>query len=226
MSAKKTGEVIKCAVCGKEKYFPQCRLDQQAKYCSNKCYFIASKGTPKPSLQNGKIVKCTECGKEFYLSNSQFHIKRCSKKCANAYMSRLYKNRPDRKANLRRAMTFRDFTTPEAHERMVKIGSMTKPRFGAANNLWKGGITTLQNKQRAKPEYKAWRKAVYERDGYKCQMCGTNKNLHAHHKKEFAKYPELRYEVSNGLTVCQPCHGKIHGRNIPNIGQVNKKLNK
>ncbi|MEY3429422.1 MAG: hypothetical protein RI930_249 [Pseudomonadota bacterium] len=61
---------------------------------------------------------------------------------------------------------------------------------------------------------KKWRYLVFKRDGFVCQAknCFEKKGLHAHHIKEFAKYPELRLEVSNGLTLCKSCHNKIHSK--------------
>jgi len=59
--------------------------------------------------------------------------------------------------------------------------------------------------------YKAWRKKVYVRDGYTCKECGARKRLEAHHIKMWAHFPELRYEVSNGITLCKKCHGKLTG---------------
>lgn len=58
----------------------------------------------------------------------------------------------------------------------------------------------------------SWRRQVFERDNFTCQHCGTKGgNLHAHHIKEWSKFPELRIEVSNGLTLCISCHDKHHG---------------
>jgi 5-methylcytosine-specific restriction endonuclease McrA len=52
-----------------------------------------------------------------------------------------------------------------------------------------------------------WAKAVRERDGYKCRRCGATKcKLQAHHIKPYAEFPHLRYVLSNGLTLCIPCH--------------------
>lgn len=62
-------------------------------------------------------------------------------------------------------------------------------------------------------EYKEWRKAVFERDKYTCQMCGEKGvRLNAHHKKEYAFFPELRYELGNGITLCVNCHKMVHRR--------------
>lgn len=62
-------------------------------------------------------------------------------------------------------------------------------------------------------EYKAWRKSVYDRDDYTCQFCGARGvKLNAHHRKAYAVHPDLRYQVENGITLCVPCHKKIHGR--------------
>ncbi len=55
--------------------------------------------------------------------------------------------------------------------------------------------------------YKSWRKKVFERDEYSCQKCGQIAGyLTAHHKKSWAKYPKLRYKLTNGITLCEDCH--------------------
>jgi 5-methylcytosine-specific restriction endonuclease McrA len=56
-------------------------------------------------------------------------------------------------------------------------------------------------------EYKNWRKAVYTRDDYTCQMCGKRGgHLEADHIKPWAFFPDLRYDINNGRTLCRPCH--------------------
>ena len=63
------------------------------------------------------------------------------------------------------------------------------------------------------PQYKAWRADVFERDNFTCAICGqVGGTLNAHHIKPYAEYPELRYELSNGITLCEKCHRRIHGR--------------
>ena len=52
-----------------------------------------------------------------------------------------------------------------------------------------------------------WRVAVFERDGYRCRECGASGGrLQAHHIQPYKANPILRYELSNGLTLCVACH--------------------
>jgi hypothetical protein len=83
---------------------------------------------------------------------------------------------------------------------------------GDKNYNWKGGISKLKIYKHYKNfEYINWRKQVFERDGWTCQKCG-NKGvmLHPHHIKGYTEYPEARYVVDNGITLCVPCHHQTH----------------
>lgn len=95
---------------------------------------------------------------------------------------------------------------------------------------WKGGITPLRKKAYASQEYKLWRKSVFERDNYTCVWCKERGGeLTADHIKQWAYFPELRYELSNGRTLCICCHRKSHTwgswdykkRGVKLVGNVN-----
>ena len=100
-----------------------------------------------------------------------------------------------------------------------KNGTLPK---GDKHYKWKGGRPWERFKN---PEYLAWRAAVLERDGYVCQQCGRQckkyeHGLAAHHVKPYAEFPELRYEISNGLTLCRQCHMRLHGKPLAPKQQV------
>ena len=63
--------------------------------------------------------------------------------------------------------------------------------------------------------YKDWQKLVFNTDKYKCVKCGCcsrkdKKTLCAHHILPWLNWPELRYELKNGVTLCTKCHNKYH----------------
>jgi 5-methylcytosine-specific restriction endonuclease McrA len=73
--------------------------------------------------------------------------------------------------------------------------------------------------------YNAWRKAVMERDGHRCVICGSDQRLHADHIKPTSRFPELMREVNNGRALCESCHRKtdtyggnqLKGRRRPGV---------
>ena len=73
---------------------------------------------------------------------------------------------------------------------------------------WRGGITPINVSIRNTIKYRLWREAVFKRDNYTCLWCGddTGGNLEADHIKSFSNYPEYRFVLSNGRTLCIPCH--------------------
>ena len=102
----------------------------------------------------------------------------------------------------------------EAAKQKLRIHCIkTKRLVGKNNPLWKGGVTPENEIIRHSSKYKIWRLSVYERDFFTCQDCKcSGVRLNAHHIKHFAKYPELRFDISNGITLCKGCHKKAHSK--------------
>lgn len=109
--------------------------------------------------------------------------------------------------------------TPETRNKMAEAhrgdkNPMNNPLHrlkvsGKNCHFWKGGITPENIRIRTSLEYKKWRKDVFERDNYTCQICGqVGGTLQADHIKSFAANPESRFDLNNGRTLCLSCHKK------------------
>lgn len=84
-------------------------------------------------------------------------------------------------------------------------------RRGNKTNLWKGGVTPINKLLRSSSAFKIWREQIFKRDDYICQECKQKGNyLHPHHIKSFVDYPELKFDIDNGITLCADCHQKKH----------------
>ena len=109
-----------------------------------------------------------------------------------------------------------------------EVGSVPWNR-GKLYGKYKG----LLNKIKQSSKYRQWRLVIYERDEYKCQTCGSKKEIRAHHKttmkelyyafldqyktldtkqlyKQSKEYSPF-WKVDNGITVCHECHKVLHG---------------
>lgn len=190
------------------------------------------------------IKQCKTCGKNFekkinYSKAKWKTAQFCSNPCINKGRESKLKGIPlseERKAHLSKVLMGRTCNTGRTHIKkgqhlspateFGKIPPWNKgkknPHFtGPKNPRWKGGIYPEHLKIRHSPEMKRWREAIFERDNFTCVLCkrkrkpGDRVILHADHIKRFAEYPELRFNLDNGRTLCKECHLKTdtHGRN-------------
>lgn len=121
----------------------------------------------------------------------------------------------------------KELNIPIRSQSEVKIGLLT----GSYHPNWKGGITSLYMRLREFFATNIAQKAR-ERDGFKCQICGSKKKLHVHHIVSFSEivgqiiseHPEFTVErnanelyniivndkrfldIDNLITCCHDCH--------------------
>lgn len=75
-------------------------------------------------------------------------------------------------------------------------------------------------------EYKVWRKSVFEKNCYTCQVCKQRGGeLQADHIKPQSIFPELRFDLNNGRTLCRPCHLKTDTWGIRATNDKSKTTN-
>ena len=75
-------------------------------------------------------------------------------------------------------------------------------------NSWKGGCPSSK-------KWINWSQNVKKRDNWVCQHCGykgskKNKFIISHHKVHYKLAPELKFIISNGITLCRKCHPLYH----------------
>ena len=199
----KTGEYIKCDNCGKFVYKPKNEIKRYKKhYCSVKCR---------------KTIMTDEIKKKISLGNKG--KKRTKEYCINASLIRKgqkswnkgLKNIHSEEGKIRIGNIWRGKHLPEYVKEKMSLSHKEEKAY-----QWKGGISIINYGLRKSFPYRKWRKSVFERDNYTCQICGKRGNkLNAHHISEWANYEDLRFDINNGITLCKECH----------IGLVNKKEN-
>jgi len=93
-----------------------------------------------------------------------------------------------------------------------KIRKNTPVRTGIRHHNWRGGITPQSLLGRQSAKYHKWRKEVLNRDAHRCRVkdCNESNRVIAHHIFEFAAYPDMRYSVDNGITICRKHHNQKH----------------
>jgi hypothetical protein len=83
---------------------------------------------------------------------------------------------------------------------------------GEGHFRWISDRTKLKRytgcEERRSPAYKDWRKKVCDRDEWKCKINNNDcaGKIEVHHILSFKKYPELKYEVNNGICLCKNHH--------------------
>lgn len=79
--------------------------------------------------------------------------------------------------------------------------------------MWNSNLTSEDRQdRRILPEYNEWTFNVKERDKFTCQKCQDNKggNLISHHILGYIEYPNSRFDLDNGITLCDYCHKEFH----------------
>ena len=165
--------------------------------------------------KTGAEYECNVCGKTVY--KSRWELNRaawvfCSNKC---YWKSLKGRKLPQSTRGKMSKSFTGRKYSEEHNRKIRVAQTGKPKWnietikkisGENNHMWKGGISTENQLVRHSYKYVQCRRAVVKRDSGRCIKCGSIKKLHADHIKPFSTYPELRFELSNGRTLCEPCH--------------------
>lgn len=160
---------------------------------------IRHKGEKSNNWKGGK-PKC-ECGVIIGYNNKQ---------CKNCYILKLKSNPPlkgfkhtdESKEKIRNANIGKKLSKETIQKLVGKIP------WNYIEDRTKLKKFSKDNKQRKTSAYNNWSRSVKNRDNYICRIsnkdcCGI---LEAHHILPFRDYPELRFIINNGITLCHAHH--------------------
>lgn len=171
------------------------------------------RGIPK-SAEHRKKLSIARLGKPGIWLNKKMSADARSKMSAAKKGKSLT---PEHRAKIAETMTGKPHPSIHHKQSLETKQKKSIALRGEKSSAWKGGISQINDRIRASFKFREWRIAVFQRDHYTCQKCGSKHQkgsrpiLNVHHIKPFAQYPELRFNIENGLTLCKKCHDKIHG---------------
>lgn len=200
---------LECAVCGKGFTVKKSYYRNQTK---------ASGGTPPTYCS----IQCAHSSPEWSknLGESLRNSAKAKAARAKAIAAMIEYVQSDEGKERRREQALQQFSDPESRavwEAGIERRS-NDPEWRSAEHFQRGtahpryrGNKTPEQSVRVRYEAKRWRRDVLNRDNHTCQHCGhQGEGLHAHHIKPWRDFPEQRYELSNGLTLCEQCHRQEH----------------
>jgi len=165
-------------------------------------------------------IICKQCKKKFEVQNHRKNTaKFCSYKCRSQYQKKFKKGKNSPKWKKESHIKLICAQCGEEYDELIQrkershfCSKKCKYKWESENRIkekrynWKGG-NKRRNEGYYNSKYKKWRSAVFERDNWTCQTCRSRGvYLEAHHIKSWAEYPELRFDIDNGVALCKDCH--------------------
>ena len=81
---------------------------------------------------------------------------------------------------------------------------------GEKNPNYNPNLTDEDRDKHRGLDFIEWRDSVKDSAGWKCIICGSNKNLEAHHLNGWRDFPDERFLLDNGVSLCRDHHNDFH----------------
>lgn len=167
------------------------------------------------------IKECQQCGNEFRTFPSAINRgggKYCSRSCATIIRHK-EGNLPKKNLSGEKHPLYIERNCIDCNKRVANCKAkrcgdcwkiFLKNRTGEKHFAWITNRTELvkSEKKHLDCQYRDWMKGVKDRDSWKCKISNSDcdDRLEAHHILNWVDYPELRYKLNNGITLCHAHH--------------------
>ncbi len=159
-------------------------------------------GEKHPQWKGG-LPSCLDCGKKLSTRDSKTSLcLKCSKKGdRNPFFGKSHSEESKKVISLRGMGRHCSEETRKKRSESLR---------GEKHYMWKKDRSEVKVGERSlnDPLQKGWRKAVKNRDGWKCRIADErcDGRLEAHHILPWSEFPDLRYKINNGITLCHFHH--------------------
>lgn len=217
------GKNVVCIICGKEHYrSPSSIRKANGRYlCGKKCAGVWNSanivGEKAHNYKDALMTKyCELCGAKFTTYHKK--VKFCSFDCKSKSQ--------EKKITVKCShcgKRFKRVLSQVKEKNFCSINCFRNNCVGENNPCYIKDRSKLKNRNKSIRSSKGmsdWRTLVFERDNYVCALCGARSRKHnpvilnAHHIIKFSVSKKLRFEVSNGITLCDSCHKKTYGKEL------------
>lgn len=182
----------KCLNCSKQLKNPK---STRCRPCNDA--YIYGENSP---VWKGGMPKCLECGTPLG--------DRASTRCPDCYiLFRIHEIRPRWRDKL-----------PNCGNCGVRLGGKRSKLCQKCAGNEHNGNTKLKRIWGKK--HQTWSNTIKARDNFTCRKCNVSKDpfevkptdprICAHHIESWAMAPTLRFDLSNGATLCEDCHLEFH----------------
>lgn len=202
-----------CYICNKE-FERKPALLKRAKHptCSKEC-------RNKMYTYEKQKVECVICGKQIEMLESRLRYRKnpiCSKECKSKLLSKL-KHKDKIKLKCPICNKYFEVYPYRLKQRLMMCCSKEcsfKLQCETKHPRYNSNISDIDRIERRKiKDNVIWRNKVFEKDNYTCDICKQyGGKLEAHHLNGYNWDKENRFNLDNGITLCNKCHKNFHNK--------------
>ena len=159
------------------------------------------------SIRRGVSTSCG-CKKNVDLTNNQFgDLRVLSKLSERKRGSRIWRCQCS-------CGNYVDVATTYLTSGKYKSCGCSRLKYVGENHpMYNPNLTDEERFERRGRDQILWSKQIMERDNYTCQICNHRGGNHnAHHLNGWNTFPEQRFDLDNGVTLCTDCHKEFHSQ--------------